>query len=151
MPHATRQPQVSFICARVILILLALCLVVPFCEFSTHADEVTVVVDTARKPIEGHPIYVIAVPRQEKLPPRPLNIPIISSRPAPDAMLPADPQLLFDMAGPQLVKIGNGLLDDAEYQMALLYFQEAQKKDGMTPDVQRGLAHCYYGLKRDEE
>ncbi len=157
MRHRKRQSQISSIGYRALALLLALLLVLPFVEVPNHAAEDIVIVKTDREPAEAHPVYVIAVPRQEKLPPQPLDLPIISSRNIPAGRpTEADLQLPFPMSSDQAVRIGNGLIEDAEFEMALRYFQEAQKQETEKQqppslEVLNGLAHCYYGLKRDEE
>ncbi len=157
MPHAKRQSHISVLGYRTLALLLALFALLPFIELQNHAAEETVVVKTDWTPTEGHPIYVIAAPSQEKPAPRPLGIPITPSRTIPATPAdPADLQLTFSMSPEQAVRIGNGLIEDAEFEMALPYFQEAQKqeREKQQPpslDVLNGLAHCYFGLKRDEE
>jgi TonB family protein len=126
-------------------------LAVPFIELTNHAEE-TVTVVTDWHPIEGHPVYLIAAPPPGKMAPRPLNVPILSLREAPvDSYDEAELKLPFEMSAAQAVRIGNGLIDDADFQMALSYFEHASKTDPRSPDVLLGLAHCYYGLKRDDE
>ncbi len=159
MPYSIRHSQIGFSGYRVLALLFAFLLVLPFVELITQAaDETVVVVDTDRTPKSGHPIYVIAVPRQQKLAPRPLDIPIISTRSASTAGQ-TDPEVsfpAFTLSVDQAVRIGNGLIEDAEFQLALPYFQEAQKQElqkqqSNSLGVLNGLAHCYYGLKRDNE
>ena len=136
---------------RRLALLLSLLLVLPFCEVRNHAEE-TVSVNTNRHPTEGHPIYVIAAPLQAKIPPRPLDIPIVSARTPPsETISEADLQLPFTMTGDQAMRIGYGLLADSAVQMALAYFQIAQKEQPDSLEVKTGLAHCYYELKRDDE
>ena len=136
---------------RRLALLLSLLLILTFCEVRNHAEE-TVSVNTTWHPTEGHPIYVIAAPPQAKMPPRPLNIPIVSARTTPSASLSeAELQLPFAMSAAQAVRIGYGLLGDSAFQMALAYFQAAQKDQPDSLEVITGLAHCYYGLKRDDE
>lgn len=141
---------------RGLAFLPVLLLVVPFIELPNHAAEETVVVRTDWTPVEGHPVYVIAVPRQEKLAPRLLDIPIVSSRTVSttEQGSQTDPELsfpTFEMSADQAVKIGNGLIEDGEFQLALPYFQAAQKQQQNSVAVMNGFAHCYYGLKRDDE
>ena len=136
---------------RRLALLLSLLLVLPFCEVRNHAEE-TVSVNTNRQTVEGHPIYVIAAPSQAKIPPRPLDIPIVSARKPPSEKISeADLQLPFTMSGNQATSIGYGLLADSDIQMALAYFQAAQKEQPGSLEVKTGLAHCYYELKRDDE
>jgi TonB family protein len=136
---------------RRLALLLSVLLVLPFCEVRNHAEE-TVSVKTDRHPVEGHPIYVIAAPSQAKIPPRPLEIPVVSTRTTPsESLTEADLQLPFAMSAAQAVRIGNGLLGDSAFQMALSYFQAAQKEQPDSLEVITGLAHSYYELKRDDE
>ena len=136
---------------RRLALLLSLLLILPFCEVRNHAEE-TVSVNTNRHPEVAHPIYVIASPSQAKMPPRPLDIPIVSARTTPSASLSeADLQLPFAMSGAQAMRIGYGLLDDSAFQLALSYFQAAKKEQPDSLEVKTGLAHCYYQLKRDDE
>jgi TonB family protein len=130
---------------------LAALLVVSFAEIRNHAEE-TVVVQTDRHTTEAHPIYLIAVPPQEKMAPRPLNVPIASARqPLAKNNSSTDPGLPFPMSAAQAVRIGNGLIEDSDAQTALLYLEEARKKDPNSIDMLIGLARCYYELKRDDE
>ena len=136
---------------RWIACLLPVLLVLSFAGITNRAEE-TVVVHTDRHPIEAHPIYLIAVPPQEKMSPRPLNIPIASARQTPaknDSS--TDQQLPFSMSAAQAVRIGNGLIEDADAQTALLYLEYARKQDPNSIEMLNGLARCYYELRRDEE
>jgi TonB family protein len=178
MSHSNPNSRISFIGTRALVFLPALFLLLPFVELSNRAAEETVVVKTDRVPPEAHPVYVIAVPRQEKLAPRPLDIPIISSRvaptptpsptptPTPTPIPTATPEdddfdgeltfPTFPLTAEQAVRIGNGLNEDGEFQLALPYFQEAQKQQQpnqpqLSLAIRNGFAHCYYGLKRDDE
>ena len=136
---------------RRLALLLSVLLVLPFCEVRNHAEE-TVSVRTDYQPEVGHPIYVIAAPSQTKIPPRPLDIPIVSARTPPlETISEADLKLPFDMPAARAVRIGYGLLADSAVQMALAYFQAAQKEQPDSLEVKTGLAHSYYELKRDDE
>lgn len=137
---------------RRLALLLSVLLILPFCEIRNHAEEtVSVRSDWLRTEV-GHPIYVIAAPSQAKIPPRPLDIPIESDRKTPsETVNEADLKLPFTMSGTQAMKIGYGLLGDEAFQMALTYFQVAQNELPGSVEVMAGLAHCYYGLKRDDE
>lgn len=136
---------------RWLALLLSLLLVLPFCEVRNHAEE-TVSVNTNWHPEQGHPIYVIAAPSQAKMPPRPLDIPVVSVRTTPsESLSEGDLQLPFVMSAAQAVRIGYGLLGDSAFQMALSYFQAAEKEQPDSLEVMTGVAHCYYGLKRDDE
>ena len=136
---------------RRLALLLSVLLVLPFCEIRNHAEE-TVSVNTNWHPVEGHPIYVIAAPSQAKMAPRPLDIPVVSVRTTPSASpSEAEFQLPFAMSAAQAAKIGYGLLGDSAFQMALSYFQAAQKEQPDSLEVKTGLAHCYYELNRDDE
>ena len=147
MPHSKRRNQKCRWLAVALIPLLAL----PFTELTNHAEE-TVTVTTDWHPIEGHPVYLIAAPPPGKMAPRPLNVPILSLREAPtDSYDDAELKLPFEMSAAQAVRIGNGLIDDADFQMALSYFEHASKTEPRSLDVLIGLAHCYYGLKRDDE
>ena len=136
---------------RRLALLLSVLLVLSICEVRNHAEE-TVSVITDRESEVGHPIYVIAAPSQAKIPPRPLDIPIVSARiPRSEAVSEAALQLPFTMSGDQAMRIGYGLLADSAVHMALAYFQVAQKELPDSLEVKTGLAHCYYELKRDDE
>ena len=130
---------------------LPVLLVLPFAEIRNHAEE-TVAVVTDRHPIEAHPIYLIAAPPQEKMGPRPLNVPVVSPRQSnPKNDSPNDPQLPFQMSAVQAVRIGNGLVEDSDAQTALQYLEYARKQDPNSVEVLTGLARCYYELRRDDE
>lgn len=136
---------------RRLALLLSVLLVLPFCEVRNHAEE-TVSVRTERETEVANPIYVIAAPSQAKIPPRPLDIPVVSVRTTPSVSLSeADLQLPFAMSATQAAKIGYGLLGDSAFQLALSYFQAAEKEQPDSLEVITGLAHCYYELKRDDE
>ena len=151
MPHCNRRIRRSFTGYRWLSIALIALLVLPFTALTNHAEE-TVTVYTDWHPTEGHPVYLIAAPPSEKMAPRPLNVPIASARePLASSYEPADLQLPFEMTAAQAISIGNGLIEDADFQMALPYFEHANKKEPGSRNVSIGLAHCYYGLKRDDE
>src|SRR5262249_34185489 len=126
-------------------------LVLSLAEIRNHAEE-TVEVRTDRHPTEAHPIYLIAAPSQEKMAPRPLNIPIVSARQTPAKNDSSnDLQLPFPMSAAQAVRIGNGLIEDSDAQAALLYLEYARKQDPNLIEMLLGLARCYYELRRDDE
>lgn len=134
----------------IVLPLIAI-LVLSLAEVRNHAEE-TVVVVTNRHPIEAHPIYLIAVPAQEKMAPRPLNIPIVSARQtAVKNDGASDLQLPFPMSAAQAVSIGNGLIEDSDANSALVYLEHARKLEPNSLEVLTGLARCYYELRRDDE
>ncbi len=131
--------------------LLPVLLVLSFAEIKNRAEE-TVAVVTDRHPIEAHPVYLIAVPPQEQMAPRPLNIPIVSARQIRGKNDSSnDLQLPFPMSAAQAVRIGNGLIEDSDAQTALTYFEEARKQDPNSIEMLTGLARCYYELGRDDE
>jgi TonB family protein len=131
--------------------LLPVLLVASFAEVRNEAEE-TVVVYTDRHPIEAHPIYLIAAPPQEKMAPRPLNVPVVSARQTTAKNESAnDPQLPFPMSAAQAVRIGNGLIEDSDAQTAFQYLEYARKQDPNSVDMLNGLARCYYELRRDDE
>ena len=132
--------------------LLPVLLVLPFAVIRNHAEE-TVTVVTNRHPIEAHPIYLIAAPPQEKMAPRPLNVPVVSARQASgkNDSATTDLQLPFPMSAAQAVRIGNGLIEDADAQDALPYLEYARKQDADSIEMLTGLARCYYELRRDDE
>ena len=131
--------------------LLPVLLVLQLAEIRNHAEE-TVEVVTDRHPIEAHPIYLIAAPPQEKMGPRPLNVPVVSARAAAVKNDSAtELQLTFAMSAAQAVRIGNGLIEDSDAQTALQYLEYARKQDPNSVDVLTGLARCYYELRRDDE
>ncbi|MEN3330208.1 MAG: protein O-GlcNAc transferase [Acidobacteriota bacterium] len=136
---------------RWMMYLLAVLLVIPFAEIRNHAEE-TVEVVTDRHPIEAHPIYLIAAPPQEKMAPRPLNVPVVSARQAiAKTDSPSNPQLPFQMSAAQAVRIGNGLVEDSDPQTALQYLEYARKQDPNSVETLTSLARCYYELRRDDE
>ena len=114
MQHAKRKFKPRFTNYRWMAHLLPVLLVLSFAEIRNQAEE-TVVVDTDRHPIEAHPIYLIAAPPQEKMAPRPLNVPIVSARQTPAKNDSSnDLQLPFPMSAAQAVRIGNGLIEDSD-------------------------------------
>jgi TonB family protein len=136
---------------RWLVCLLPVLLVLSFAEIRNEAEE-TVAVVTDRHPVEAHPIYLIAAPPQEKMSPRPLNVPVVSARQATAKTdSPVDPQLPFQMSAAQAVRIGNGLIEDADAQTALQYLEYARKQEPNSVEMLTGLARCYYELRRDDE
>lgn len=102
--------------------------------------------------LQANPVYVIAVPAQDKLPATPPNLPVGTLRkpvpdPAPDEVITAS----FSMNVAQAVKIGEGLIKDRDFHSALIYFQEAQKQQPASVEALIGLAECYYELQRDDQ
>lgn len=149
--HARRKFKRRFTNYRWIAHLLPVLLVLSFAEIRNHAEE-TVVVQTNRHPTEAHPIYLIAVPSQEKMAPRPLNIPISSARQTSAKNDSSnDSQLPFPMSAAQAGKIGNGLVEDSDAQTARFYLEYAREKDPGSIEILTGLARCYYELRRDDE
>lgn len=131
--------------------LLPVLLVVSVAEISNQAEE-TVAVVTNRHPIIAHPIYLIVAPPQEKMAPRPLNVPVVSARQTPaknDSS--SDLRLPFPMSAAPAVRIGNGLIEDSDAQTALLYLEHARKQDPNSIEVLIGLARCFFELRRDDE
>jgi TonB family protein len=130
---------------------LLVLLVLQFAEVRNHAEE-TVSVVTDWQPTSAHPIYLIAASPQEKMAPRPLNVPIVSARRVPAKNSNQNPiQATFSMLPAQAARIGNGLIQDAEFQMALVYFEDAKNREPHSLDVLTGLARCYYELGRDSD
>ena len=151
MQHAKRKFERRFTNYRWLALLLPVILVLSFAETRNHAEE-TVAVVTDWHPIEAHPIYLIAAPPQEKMAPRPLNVPVVSARQTlPKTDSAKDAQLPFPMSAAQAVRIGNGLIEDADAQSALPYFEEARKQDPNSGEMKISLARCYYELRRDDE
>ena len=152
MQLAKRKFKRTFTDYRWIAFLLPVLLVLSFAEIRNGAEE-TVEVHTDRHPKEAHPIYLIAAPPQEKMAPRPLNIPVVSPRQAPSKIDNSsnDPQLPFPMSAAQAVRIGRGLIEDSDAQTALLYLEYARTQDPNSIEVLNGLARCYYELRRDDE
>ena len=151
MQHPKQKFIRRFINYRWIAYLLPVLLVLPFAEIRNQAEE-TVAVHTERHPTVAHPIYLIAAPPQEKMAPRPLNVPIVSARqPTTKNASSNDPQLPFPMSAAQAVRIGNGLIEDSDAQTALVYLEHARKQDPNSVDILMGLARCYYELRRDDE
>ena len=151
MQHAKRKFKRRFTNYRWLALLLPVILVLSFAETRNHAEE-TVAVVTDWHPIEAHPIYLIAAPPQEKMAPRPLNVPVVSARQTlPKTDSAKDAQLPFPMSAAQAVRIGNGLIEDADAQSALPYFEEARKQDPNSGEMKISLARCYYELRRDDE
>src|ERR1044072_294792 len=113
MQPAKQKSHRRFTHYRWTALLLLVSVVVPFAEVKNEAEE-TVEVRTNHHPIEAHPIYLIAAPPQEKMAPRPLNVPIVSPRQPPAKTDTAtDLQLPFPMSAAQAVRIGNGLVEDS--------------------------------------
>lgn len=151
MQHAKQKFISRFINYRWIARLLPVLLLLPFAEIRNQAEE-TVVVVTDRSPTTAHPIYLIVAPPQEKMAPRPLNVPVASARQAATKTeSSSDLQLPFPMSAAQAVRIGNGLIEDSDPQTALLYLEYARKQDPNSIDMLMGLARCYYELRRDDE
>jgi tetratricopeptide (TPR) repeat protein len=151
MQHAKQKFIHRFINYRWMACLLPLLLVLPFAEIRNQAEE-TVEVQTDRHPTAAHPIYLIAAPPQEKMAPRPLNVPIVSARQAAaKSDSSSDLQLPFPMSAAQAARIGNGLIEDSDAQAALLYLEYARKQDANSIEILIGLARCYYELRRDDE
>src|ERR1044072_8234234 len=151
MQQAKRKFIRRFTNYRWMAFLLSLLVLLPFAEINNHAEE-TVEVFTDRPPIEAHPIYLIAAPPQEKIGPRPLNVPVVPARLVPTKNdSPDDLRLPFPMTAAQAVRIGSGLIEDADAEAALMYLDEAKKQDPNSFDVLNALARCYYELKRDDE
>lgn len=151
MQPAKQKSHRRFTHYRWTALLLLVSLVVPFAEVKNEAEE-TVEVRTSHHPIEAHPIYLIAAPPQEKMAPRPLNVPIVSARQTPAKVDGAtDPQLPFQMTAAQAVRIGNGLIEDSDPQAALAYMEYARQQEPNAIETLTGLARCYYELRRDDE
>jgi tetratricopeptide (TPR) repeat protein len=151
MRHAKPRLRRKLSNARWIVLLPTLLLGVPFLEIKNHAEDTVAVVTNWRR-VEAHPIYLVAAPSQDKLPPRPLNLPIVSARKTPtNESIPADQGLPLPMSAAQEVRIGNGLIEDSDFQLALKYFEDARKQDPNSIEVMSGLARCYYELGRDDE
>ncbi|HYV82481.1 MAG TPA: tetratricopeptide repeat protein [Pyrinomonadaceae bacterium] len=149
--HAKRKFKRRFTNCRWIACLLPVLLVLQFAEIRNHAEE-TVAVVTDRHPTEAHPIYLIAAPPQEKMGPRPLNVPVVSPRQTTAKNdSPTDPQLPFRMSAAQAVRIGNGLVEDSDAQTALQYLEYGRTQDPNSVEMLTGLARCYYELRRDDE
>lgn len=151
MQHAKRKFKFRFTYYRWIARFLPVLLVVPFTQITNQAEE-TFAVFTDRHPIEAHPIYLIAAPPQEKMAPRPLDIPVVSARQTPAKNINSnDLQLPFPMSAIQAVRIGNGLIKDADAETALHYLEYARKHEPNSAEMLIGLARCYYELGRDDE
>ncbi len=150
MQHAKQKFKRSFSNSRWLAYLMIVLLVLSFAETRNHAEE-TIAVITNHHPTEAHPIYLIAVPPQEKMAPRPLNVPVVSPRQAPAKNDTPDLQLPFAMSAAQAVRIGNGLIEDSDAQAALVYLEYARKQDPNSIEMLSGLARCYYELRRDDE
>ena len=148
MQHAKRKFKCRF---RWMAYLLAVLLVLPFAEIRNEAEE-TVEVVTNRYPTEAHPVYLIAAPPQEKMAPRPLNVPVVYARQTTAKTDSTNEfQLPFPMSAAQAVRIGNGLIEDSDAQTALGYLEHARKLDPNSTEMLTGLARCYYELRRDDE
>jgi tetratricopeptide (TPR) repeat protein len=151
MQHAKRQFIRSSTKYRWIACLLTV-LLVPSSAAIRNESEETVAVITDRHPIEAHPIYLIAAPPQEKMAPRPLDVPVVSARQARTKNDSSnDLQLPFPMSAAQAVRIGNGLIEDSDAQTALVYLEHARTQDPNSIEMLTGLARCYYELGRDDD
>ncbi len=151
MQHAKRKFKRRSTHYRWIAYLLPVLLVLSSTEIRNHAEE-TVEVVTNRHPTEAHPIYLIAAPPQEKMAPRPLNVPVVSARQTIAKNDSSDNfQMPFPMSAAQAVRIGNGLIEDSDAQTALQYLEYARKQDPNSIEMLTGLARCYYELRRDDE
>lgn len=151
MQHAKQQFIRRSTTYRLIASLLPVFLVLSVSEINNHAEE-TVEVVTNRYPTEAHPIYLIAAPPQEKMAPRPLNVPIVSARQAaPKNDSSTDLFLPFPMSAAQAVRIGKGLIEDSDAQAALPYLEHARKQDPNSFEMLIGLGRCYYELRRDDD
>jgi TonB family protein len=150
MQHAKRKlPRSTHY--RGIALVLPVILVLSFAETRNFAEE-TISVQTDGLPKEANPIYLIAAPPQEKMAPRPLNVPIVPARKTPaknDGSTDLRPS--FPMSAAQSVRIGNGLIEDADAETALPYLEEARNQDPNSIEMLTGLARCYYELGRDGE
>src|SRR4051812_5099882 len=137
---------------RLTAISLALAFLLGVCERPNRAED-TLAPITRWQGLQANPVFVVAPPPQEKIPARPLNLPVGTLRkpvppPAPEEVIT---ELPFRMSAAQAVKIGNGLIQDKDFYQALFYFQEAQKLQPTLGDAVIGLATCYYELQRDDE
>jgi len=151
MQHATRKFRRRSTHYRWLAYLLPVLLVLSFAELKNHAEE-TVAVRTDWHPTEAHPIYLIAAPPQEKMAPRPLNVPVVSARQTTAKTDSSnDLQLPFPMSAAQAGRIGNGLIEDSDAPAALLYLEYARQQDASSIEIVIGLARCYYELRRDDD
>jgi superkiller protein 3 len=147
--RAKRKP--GFSTYRLIACVLPVCLLLSIAAIKNQAEE-TVVVITNRYPTEAHPIYLIVAPPQEKIAPRPLNVPVAPVRlTAVKNETQNDLSSLFPMSSAQAVRIGVGLIEDADAQAALPYLENARKQDPNSVEMLVGLARCYYELGRVDE
>lgn len=151
MHHANRKFKPRSTNYRWIAHLLLVLLVLSFTEIRNRAEE-TVAVRTNYHPVEAHPIYLIAVPPQEKMAPQPLNIPIVTGRQAATKHDSSnDLKLPFPMSAAQAGRIGIGLIEDSDAHAALLYLEHARQQDASSLEILLGLARCYYEIRRDDD
>jgi tetratricopeptide (TPR) repeat protein len=135
-----------------LLLSLQLFIIAPGVHANTSSQEDLVTAITRWFVLQANPVYVIAVPSQDKLPATPPNLPVGTLRkpvptPAPEDVVGPP----FSMTPAQAVKIGDGLILDGEFHAALVYFQAAQKSQPPLADALIGLAECYYEIQRDDE
>lgn len=124
----------------------------PVPAVQTRRDEDLVTARTRWLNLEANPVYVIAVPAQDKLPATAPDLPVGTLRkpvpnPAPEEVI----RPTFSMDATQAVKIGNGLIEDRDFHSALIFFQEAQKQQSTHAEALIGLAECNYELQRDDQ
>ena len=140
---------------RIIAFLIYLNLVLPGAAVQAvqpRRDEDLVTPSSRWLILQSNPVYVIAVPNQDKLPATPPNLPVGTLR--KPVVQPASEDTViapFTLTVAQAVKIGEGLIADKDFYTALIYFQDAQKQQPTAVDALIGLAECYYELQRDDQ
>ncbi|PWT88044.1 MAG: hypothetical protein C5B55_13790 [Blastocatellia bacterium] len=140
------------VCRRLTALSMALVFLLFVCVRPNPAED-TLTPITRWQVLQANPVYVVAPPPDQKIPARPINLPVGTLRkpvptPAPEEVIT---ELPFPMSAAQAVKIGNGLIQDSDFYQALVYFQEARKLQPPLADALIGVATCYYELHRDDE
>ncbi len=145
--------MISKLCRRLAALLLISLLPGPSLHaVQTRRDEDLITARSRWLILHANPVYVIAVPSDDKLPATPPDVPVGTLRkpvpdPAPDEVISPS----FSITTAQAVTIGNALIEDRDFHSALVYFQEAQKHQPTPAEALIGLAECYYELQRDDQ
>jgi superkiller protein 3 len=115
-----------------------------------QAQEQMSTVSTTGIFVDPHAVYLFIAPARKKIEPTPLNLPVVSLRKAAPTQLNAEP-LTFTMTATQALKIGQALILDRDFDLALPYFEESHKLDANSVEALAGIGDCNYELRRDDE